>query len=258
MKCGHGAGLGTNSETNWAGILTILGEKFHVLAPDLIGYGNTDIPENIDLTHWEWTTARIRQVLELMDHNNIQKAHLVGNSMDGVISFSAAIYAPDRFNKIITMGSAGGELKELTPELVRATNFDKDPTVQNLKNILISFMYDESIIINILDNIEDRYEKVMRKEVREIFPKLFAQSPTEYMFSPSNLMRIKQKVLLIHGYEDRLVPKESSLTLLEHIPNAQLVLLKQCGHWAQIEQKDRFIQLVEQFLSVKETADSLK
>ena len=46
--------------------------------------------------------------------------------------------------------------------------------------------------------------------------------------------------------------------MLEHIPNAELVLLKQCGHWVQIEKFDRFIQLVEQFIGTQKEVQLTK
>ncbi|MCL6577253.1 alpha/beta hydrolase [Kyrpidia sp.] len=247
----HGSGPGANGESNWSRVMQVLGEKFHVIAPDMVGFGNTDLPQNTKMTFWEWTTARVEQILEIMDYNKIEKAHLIGNSMGGFVSLSALLYDETRFDRVVLMGSGGGALSGgPTPEIVRMTNFYKDPTIQAFRNLVSWFMYDESVVAEDFERIvQTRYEIMMRPEVRKLYPTLFPAMPQELVIPPSALKRIKQPVLLIHGYEDRFVPKEGSLSLLEHIPNAELVLLKQCGHWAQIERFDRFIQLVEQFLS---------
>lgn len=255
----HGSGPGANSESNWGKILEILGEKFHVIAPDLIGFGQTDLPENTDITFWEWTTTRVEQILEIMDYNNIEKAHLIGNSMGGFVSLNALLYDESRFDRVVLMGSGGGKNSSNgpTPEIVRMTNFFKDPNINAFRNLVSWFMYDESAVEGDLERIiETRYEFIMKPEIRNLYPSLFPTSPHELVIPPSALRRIKQPVLMIHGYEDQFVPKEGSLSLLEHIPNAELVLLKQCGHWVQIEKKERFIQLVDQFLSVKENVKS--
>lgn len=245
----HGSGPGANAESNWSRVLSHLSEKFHVIAPDMIGFGATDLPENTNLTFWEWTTARVRQIIEIMDYNNIEIAHLVGNSMGGVVSLNALMYDAKRFNKVVLMGSGGGaSTGGPTPEIVRMTQFYRDPTFQAFRNLISWFMHDESVLGERFEEIvEMRFANMMKDETRAIYPTLFATMPHEITIPPSALRRIQQHVLLIHGYEDRFVPYNSSMAILEHLPNAELVLLKQCGHWVQIEKFDRFVQLVDQF-----------
>ncbi|MGX9136085.1 alpha/beta fold hydrolase [Rummeliibacillus sp. JY-2-4R] len=254
----HGSGPGATGESNWKAALQILGEKYHVFAPDLVGFGNTEIPENTNLTFWQWTTLRVQQVLKIMDHHKIEKVNLVGNSMGGIISLNALMQAPNRFNRVVLMGSGGGATSGPTPEIVRMTGFFKNPTIEDFRNLITWFLYDESVLEDKLEEIiQNRYKVIMRPEVQKLYPTLFSPNPFELLIPPSALKRIKQQVLLIHGYEDQFVPKESSLSLMEYIPNAELVLLKQCGHWVQIEQEERFIQLVDQFLDTKSASVSL-
>ena len=248
----HGSGPGANALSNWKKVLEIMGEKYQVIAPDLVGFGNTELPSNLNITFWEWTTLRVKQILEIMDYHNIDKAHLVGNSMGGVISLNAVIHSPERFGKLILMGSGGGKVSNPTPEIFRMTGFFNDPTIEAFSNLIRWFMYDEEVLKEELDDIiQTRYENIMRPEIRNLYPKLFPNNPMEILIAPSALRRIKNPTLLIHGYEDQFVPREGSLSLLEHLPNAELLLLKQCGHWVQIEKADRFIQLVDQFVDTK-------
>ncbi|MDN7245167.1 alpha/beta fold hydrolase [Planococcus shenhongbingii] len=245
----HGSGPGANALSNWKKALNALSSKYQVIALDLVGFGSTELPADLNMTFWEWTTLRVKQVLAIMDHYNIGKAHLVGNSMGGVISLNAVMHSPQRFDKLILMGSGGGKTSGPTPEIVRMTGFFNDPTIESFGNLIRWFMYDETVLEDdINDIIRTRYENIMRPEVRELYPKLFPKNPAEMLIPPSALRRMTNQTLLIHGYEDQFVPREGSLSLLEHIPNAELILLKQCGHWVQIEKSDRFIQLVDQFI----------
>ena len=50
----------------------------------------------------------------------------------------------------------------------------------------------------------------------------------EGVIPPNALRQMKQPILMLHGVEDRFVAKESSLSLLQHLPNAQLHLIKGC------------------------------
>jgi len=249
----HGSGPGANAESNWSKVMANFGEHYHVLAIDLLGFGQTDLPLDLNLTFWEWTTLRIRQIIEVLDYYSVEKASLVGNSMGGLISLNAVIYDESRFEEIILMGSGGGKNeKGPSPEIVRMTRFFNDPNIHAFRNLVKWFMYDESSLSADLDEIvASRYENIMRPEIRELYPKLFTQNPMEMVIAPSALRRIKQRVLLIHGYEDAFVPKECSLWLMEYIPNAEMTFVKQCGHWVQIEKKERFVELTKSFIGTK-------
>lgn len=246
----HGSGPGANGLSNWKKVLEVMGEKYEVFAPDFVGFGNTEIPENTDLTFWQWTTLRVKQVLRIMEHHNIEKAHLVGNSMGGVISMHAIMYDETKFDKLVLMGSGGGKTPGPTPEIIRMKGFFNDPTIESLRNLIKWFVYDETVLGDDLESIiQTRYENLMRSGMEELYPTLFPDNPMELLIPPSALRRIEQKTLMIHGYEDQFVPVEGSLDLLKHIPNAELVILKECGHWAQIEKSERFLELVDQFLT---------
>lgn len=248
----HGSGPGASGVSNWKVPLEVLGEKYQVIAPDLVGFGETEVPKDTSISFWEWTTLRIKQILAIMDHHQIEKAHLVGNSMGGVISMHAVMYDETRFDKLVLMGSGGGVTKGPTPEIVRMTGFFKDPTIEAFRNLIKWFLYDEKVLGDDLETIvQTRYKNLMRPGIKELYPTLFPMNPMELLIPPSALRRITNQTLLIHGYEDQFVPKESSMSLLEHLPNAELLLLKECGHWVQIEKVDRFIELVDQFIGEK-------
>lgn len=51
----------------------------------------------------------------------------------------------------------------------------------------------------------------------------------------------------MHGRDDQVIPLQTSLTLLTLIPDSQLHVFGQCGHWAQIEHNARFNRLVNDF-----------
>lgn len=249
----HGSGPGATSETNWRDILPALTDRYHVIAPDYYGFGKSDHPETPPTSFWEWTNCRVEQILELMDSLNIEKANLVGNSMGGYVSLNLVMTAPKRFEKVMLMGSAGGETPGVTPELMRMMGFYKNPTLSALKNLTTWFVYDQSSLGNELESVlSERYEMIMRPEVRKSYlSNMFATMPGESLIPPSALKQMEQKFLLVHGVEDRFVPKESSLSMLQHLPNAQLHLVKGCGHWMQIEKRELFLQLLTQFMEGK-------
>ena len=61
--------------------------------------------------------------------------------------------------------------------------------------------------------------------------------------------RLRNRVLLIWGREDRVNPLDGALIALKLIPKAQLHVFGRCGHWAQLEKFDEFNRLALDFLS---------
>lgn len=248
----HGSGPGVSAKSNWEYVLPEFIDRFHVIAPDLYGFGRTDHPgpDELPKNGVEWMRARLDQVLALMDTLNIVKAHLVGNSLGGVIALHLVMEEPKRFGKVVLMGAGGGYFQP-TIELMKLQNFHKDPNPKAFANLLRWFVYDDNGLEEQIEEIvKERLELFMRPEVRRSYESTFHNANlADISIPPSAYRRMKHQFLLLHGQEDRFVPLESSLTMMEHIPNGQLHVFAKTGHWVQIEQKERFVKLTKDFFN---------
>lgn len=65
--------------------------------------------------------------------------------------------------------------------------------------------------------------------------------------------RITMPTLIFHGEDDTLVDPEGSCRAAARMPDANLVLVPDCGHWAQLEAHDRFLAEAEPFLAAIDT-----
>jgi 2-hydroxymuconate-semialdehyde hydrolase len=63
------------------------------------------------------------------------------------------------------------------------------------------------------------------------------------------LKTVKHPALILHGRDDRVIPLQTSLDLIQLLENAELHVFGTCGHWTQIERTEDFCQQVEQFLA---------
>jgi len=99
----HGSGPGVTSYANWRLVLPALAENFRVVAPDMVGFGFSERPANIEYGLQTWAD----QVVGLMDTLELPQAHLVGNSFGGAIALRIAAQHPDRVAKLVLMGSMG-------------------------------------------------------------------------------------------------------------------------------------------------------
>ncbi len=247
----HGSGPGVTAWSNWQFALPALDGQFRCIAPDLVGFGATEHPEDPPTTMRGWMRLWVDQVLALMDTLKIEKGHLVGNSMGGAIALQLLMDAPDRFKRVVHMGPIGTPHK-ITPGLDRLWGFYEDPSVQMFRNLIRWFVYDDAFLADRLDSIaKTRYEAAMNPEVERSFRAMFpAPRQTvidDLVISELALRRMDHPTLLVHGRDDHIVPMETSLYLLEHLPNAQLHVYGQCSHWIQVEYAQSFNQLLTQF-----------
>jgi 2-hydroxymuconate-semialdehyde hydrolase len=240
----HGSGAGVTGWANWRGQIPALSPKFRVIAPDLIGFGYTERPEGFS---YRFMDSWVDQVLALLDALRIDKAHLVGNSFGGSLSLALAVRSPERVGRIVLMGS-GGVQQKVTPELDQLWGYT--PSAANMKKIMSIMAHNQNLVTD--DIAEMRYRATLRPGVQETFEKLFPPPRQRWLDAQvvpdEKLRQIKHPALIVHGREDRVVPLPGSLKLMELLPNSQLHVFGQCGHWTMIEHRDRFNRLVLDFL----------
>ena len=237
----HGSGPGVTSYANWRGVLPALGEHFHVVAPDMVGFGYSDRPQGVQYSLDTWAD----QTLGVMDALGIEKAHLVGNSFGGGIALRLATRHPDRVKKLVLMGSMGVDFP-ITEGLDAVWGYDG--TLEGMKRVMGYFAYDESLTSG--DLAQARYEGATQPGFQEAFSSMFPaprQRWVESMTVPEEEIRkLPHRTLIMHGREDQVIPLSNSYRLLELIDNGDLVVFSHCGHWTQIERRDDFNRLVRE------------
>lgn len=247
----HGSGPGANGWSNWQFALPALGEGYDCLAPDLVGFGRSEHPEDPPEGMSDWLGVWVNQAVGLLDALGLEKVHLVGNSMGGAVAEHLISRHPERIERVVLMGSAGAPHR-ITEQLDTVWGFYDDPTPERMARILGWFAYDSSVVGDDLDTIARmRLEAAMDPGVRRSFSAMFPaprQRHVDRLAPPDEtLEKIEHPVLLIHGRDDGIVPLETSLYLLQHLPRVQLHVFGQCSHWTMIEYKDEFNHLLREF-----------
>jgi 2-hydroxymuconate-semialdehyde hydrolase len=120
------------------------------------------------------------------------------------------------------------------------------------RNVIRWFVYDDTFLADRLDTIaQTRFEAAMNPDVQRSFKAMFPaprQKALDDLVAPElALRRMQHPTLLVHGRDDKIVPLETSLHLLMHLPKVQLHVFGQCSHWTQIEYAKSFNQLLVQF-----------
>lgn len=239
----HGSGPGVTAWANWRLTMPALARQFRVIAPDIVGFGETARPQGFRYAMDNW----VSHVLGLLDTLGVARAHVVGNSFGGALALALAIRAPERVGRLVLMGSAGVPFP-ITEGLDAVWGYT--PSIANMRALLDVFAFDRTLANDKLAKL--RYEASIRPGYQEAFAAMFPaprQRWVDALASPAAAIRaLAHETLIVHGREDHVIPLASSLHLFELIPHAQLHVFGQCGHWTQIEHAGRFNDLVMRHL----------
>lgn len=238
----HGSGPGVTAYANWRLTMPVLAEKFRVIAPDMVGFGFTERPANVNYTMDMW----VSHALSLMDALKIEKAHLVGNSFGGGLALAFALKAPDRVGRLVLMGAAGTKF-QLTDGLDAVWGYKG--TLEHMKELVNLFAFNKNLVSD--DLVKLRYEASIRPGFQEAFSAMFPAPRQRWVDALSSdeekIKTLTHETLIIHGRDDAIIPLSGSLRLHDLIPKSQLHVFGQCGHWTQIEHSARFNQLLLNF-----------
>ncbi|WP_300681470.1 alpha/beta hydrolase [Nocardioides sp.] len=247
----HGSGPGVSAPSNWEHLLPVFAEAgYYAIAPDVLGFGDSDHPDPAPSGGMvAYVDLRARSLLALLDTLDVERAHLVGNSMGGMITLRAAQIAPERIAKMVLMGSGGAPIPP-TEDLMRLIRFYDDPSDRAMAELLVRFVDDTELFAGRLDQIAaDRGAKARREDVRRSHLATFDPAYPPVRFTPEELAEITHEALVVHGREDRMLPVAAGYYLAENLPNAQLHVLPHAGHWIQIEAAERFAAQALLFLA---------
>jgi len=120
----HGGGAGANGWGNWHRCIPLFAQEFHVLVPDMVGFGQTEKPEPANFTYSQ--DARVDHVIGFIEALGLKDVVLIGNSMGGATSMGVCMKRPELVSKLILMGSAGLNA-EITDALKPVLNYDFTP-----------------------------------------------------------------------------------------------------------------------------------
>ena len=248
----HGSGPGVTGWRNFRGNLGVFAEHFHCLVLEFPGFGVSD-----DFGGHPMLDAQ-GAVPAFVDALGLERVDIIGNSMGGGVGINFAINHPDRIGKLVTIGGIGTNIYSSGPsEGIRLLQeFTEDPTRQRLVDWLNSMVYDPALVTETL--IEERWALATDPETlasaRRMYGKAAFAATMKMMRNadfplPWAIMhKVKAPTLVTWGRDDRVSPLDMSLIPMRTIPNAELHVFPNCGHWVMIEQKQAFEATVLSFL----------
>lgn len=245
----HGSGPGVTAWANWRLVIPVLAKNRRVVAPDMLGFGHTERPEDNTYNRERW----VAHAIGVMDALDLEKVDLVGNSFGGGLALALAIEHPERVRRLVLMGSVGVSFP-ITEGLDEVWGYE--PSLENMRRLMDVFAFNKGLLTDEL--AEMRYQASIRPGFQESFAAMFPAPRQRWVDNlasrEEDIRALPHETLVIHGREDEVIPLQTSLTLADWIDRAQLHIFGRCGHWTQIEHADRFARLVNDFLSEADQA----
>lgn len=238
----HGSMFNTNT---WNEVMSAFGASWHVVAYDQVPYGFSE-----KLIEGDWsernpytTQSAVDQLFAFLDAIGAGDVVLVGNSFGGVLAAQAALAEPDRVEALVLVDAAvyveeeiPGWLMELPqtrrlgPLFARWLGLDEgfvrgtyaDPGRLSAERLALTRAHAE---------VED-WDRALWEYLRA-----WSAEPPDVA---DRVAEIHVPALVVSGDSDSIVPIGDSERLASELPDAELVVLPDCGHVPQEECPDEF------------------
>jgi pimeloyl-ACP methyl ester carboxylesterase len=251
----------TGSSTTWREVMPALAERYTVLAPDLLGHGESAKPRG-DYSLGAFASG----IRDLMVALGIERATVVGHSLGGGVAMQLAYQFPQRCERLVLVAS-GGLGKEVSI-MLRAVGL---PGAELVMPVLL-----HPALADLLESIGNTFGRRgarMGVRGREIWRSYRGLTETHgrvaFIHTVRSVIDVRgQRVsardrlylaggvptLIMWGDQDRIIPVEHAHVAHELMTGSELVVVPGAGHCLPFEAPEAFLEALEAFLDSHEAA----
>ena len=240
----HGGAWGECAATAWPAAIDALAAGRRVIAPDWLGFGQTD--KIVDFA--DRAGRMIRHLGRLLDLLGVGEADVAGLSMGGshLLRDQASAEPVLRTRRMILVSAGGPPVSGQA--LTALMNFDG--TTESMRDQVRLAFADPAWALR-EDVVAGRLEAARLPGAYEAFASLRLRVPSAAPPPLGDLIpyeRIRAPVLVTAGSADRLKPAGFAREVASRIPDARLVMFEECGHCPQLEAADAWNDAVAAFV----------
>lgn len=231
------------NRTMWAPQEETLSSHFRVITVDLRGHGDSDAPL------WHYTLDQAAEdIRALMDHLSIGQAVLVGLSMGGYILFSFYRKYPERVKALVLADTkAQADTREGREARFQMAQVAYRRGLTAIADIMVPKLLSPNTVTAKPDLVRTVRAMIEGNQVSGIAGDLMAMA--ERPDSTPLLGDITCPTHIIVGELDQATPPSEAKLMTDRIPGAQLTLIPNAAHLANLEQPDAFNHAVRTFAS---------
>lgn len=248
------------SSAAWRAVMPALAGQYTVVAPDFMGHGNSAKPMG-DYS----LGAHAAGVRDLMGVLGISRATVVGQSFGGGVAMQLAYQHPERCERLVLVDS-GGLGREVSwflrlfalpgAELVMPVLFP--PFVRSGGEAVSRFLYDRGFRSARAAEMWRAYASLTESANRRAFVRTLRSVIDPGGQAVSAMDRIylaaSMPTLIVWGDCDEIIPVSHAHHAHQAIPGSRLEILEGAGHFPHVEQPERFVEVLVDFLEGTEPA----
>jgi pimeloyl-ACP methyl ester carboxylesterase len=244
MRGGSGRPLlilhGASGAGSWLPYMADLATRHDVIVPEHPGFGASDTPEWLDSV-----PDLANFYLDFLDQLDLANVDLVGFSLGGWIAAELAARNTRRLASLTLVAAAGIHVKGVE---------QIDPFLRTDEQRLRDFFHDPK-------RADEMVARLLKPELEDVNLKN-RTTTARLVWQPRGydpllqkwLHRIDVPTMLIWGANDRLLPKEYAFAYQKLIPGSKAMIIPDCGHLPQIEQRQAFVAALEGFFDKMKVA----
>jgi pimeloyl-ACP methyl ester carboxylesterase len=244
------------SSTTWRAVMPALAERYTVIAPDLLGHGHSAKPRG-DYSLGAYASG-IRDLLAVLGQ---ERGTVVGHSLGGGVAMQFAYQFPERIERLVLVAS-GGLGKEVSPLLKAVTLPGAEYVVpmllhRHIRELVewpgsqarkVGWRPNDTLaeIWRSYTTLTDRHgQQAFIHTVRSVI------DVAGQRVSAHDRLYLAEAVptMIVWGDRDRIIPVAHAHAAAESIPGARLEILEGAGHFLPWRNADRFLPIIEDFLS---------
>jgi pimeloyl-ACP methyl ester carboxylesterase len=233
-----------------------------VVAIDLPGFGESEAPRSRVRYYGPEDAFYPRFVLAAMDELGMERAHLIGNSLGGAVTYMAAVTAPERARSLVLVAAGGIGLD--IAFFLRACALPGFGLLARLprsrraaRAVLATCFFDPARITATLYEEAERYGNASFPEFVRALAAGVTIRGVRRDLRDAWVRRARDyagPTLVVWGREDRVLPVSHVDAIKGVLPHAEVRLIERCGHLPMAECPDAFLDAVLPFLERAEAA----
>jgi pimeloyl-ACP methyl ester carboxylesterase len=247
-------GMAGSSQT-WRAIIPQLSKRYRVIAPDLIGHGESAKPRG------DYSLGAFSVWLrDLLDELEVTRATIVGQSLGGGVAMQFVYQHPDYCQRLVLISSGGlGPDVGLILRLLSAPGAElimpviAPQPVLSAGNKLRSWFSSAGVRSPRGAELWSAYASLADPDTRHAFLRTL-RSVVDYRgqaVSALNRLHVAADlpIMAIWGDRDNIIPVEHAYAALEARPQSRLEVLPGIGHFPQVESPTEVIDLIDDFIA---------
>jgi pimeloyl-ACP methyl ester carboxylesterase len=250
------------SSATWRHVLPALAQRFTVIAPDLLGHGESGKPRRGEYALGAHANL-LRDLLHVLGH---ERATIVGQSLGGGVAMQFAYQFPERCERLVLVGS-GGLGREVTV-ILRALTFPgveyvlalvSTPGVRDVGNRVAGWLYRLGLrAAPAIEEVWRSFTSLAEADTRTAFFRTLravvdlggqAVTATDRLYLASQL-----PTLIVWGDRDPFIPVSHAVATHESMPGSRLEVFEDVGHFPHCEVPERFVDVLVDFMNSTEPA----